>query len=213
MRILAINGSPRKESTTATLLKHAIRGAGSAGAETEMIHLYDLRYSGCVSCFSCKQKRDAGSGKCALQDELSPVLEKIMICDALFLGSPIYFSDVTGMTRSFLERLLFMNLTYDDPTRTAPGKKIASAFFFTMNLPKEAEHYGIPLFEQNSKILGLLGGSTEYMASFDTYQFDDYSKYAAGVFDVEHKKQVKAEQWPKDCQQAFEICARLASAK
>jgi multimeric flavodoxin WrbA len=213
MKVIAINGSPRKNFNTATLLEHAIRGSVSAGASTEAFHLYDMRYSGCVSCFSCKQKQGAGLGKCAFQDELSPVLEKIMACDALLLGSPIYFSDVTGKMRSFMERLLFMNLTYDDPLRPAPGKKISSAFIFTMNLPKEGEHYGIPLFEQNSKAFGLLGGSTEYLASFDTYQFDDYSKYAAGVFDAEKKKQVRAEQWPIDCQKAFEIGVRLGSSK
>jgi multimeric flavodoxin WrbA len=211
MHVIAINGSPRKSFNTAALLENAVCGAVSAGATAETIHLYDLQYSGCVSCFSCKRKQDAGLGKCAFQDGLSPVLEKIMTSDVLLLGSPIYFSGVTGMMRSFMERLLFMNMTYDNPLRPAPGKHISSAFIFTMNLPKEGEHYGTPLFEQNSKIFGLLGGSTEYFASFDTYQFDDYARYAAGIFDVEKKKQVRAEQWPLDCQKAYEIGARLAA--
>ena len=210
MYVIAINGSPRKDFNTAILLGHALRGAKSVGAITEMIHLYDFLYSGCMSCFACKHKQNAGSGHCAVQDELSPVLEKIMACDVLLLGSPIYFSDVTGMMRAFMERLLFMNLTYNDPYRSAPGKHISSAFFFTMNLPKEGEQYYTPLFEQNSKCFNLLGGSTEYLASFDTYQFDDYTKYAAGIFSVENKKQVREKQWPLDCQKAFEIGARLA---
>jgi len=213
MHVIAINGSPRKNFNTATLLGHAVKGALSVGATTETVHLYDLRYSGCISCFACKRKLDAGSGHCALKDELYPVLEKVMACDVLLLGSPIYYSDITGMMRSFVERLLFMNLTYDDPLRPSPGKHISSAFFYTMNVPKEGEHYGTPLFEQNSKSLSVLGGSTEYLASFDTYQFDDYAKYAAGVFNVEHKKQVRAEQWPLDCQKAYEIGARLAIGK
>jgi multimeric flavodoxin WrbA len=129
MHVIAINGSPRKNKNTAELLEHALCGAKETGASTEIIHLYDYRYSGCVSCFSCKRKEDAGSGKCAVQDELSPLLEKIMLCDAIVLGSPIYFNDVTGMMRSFMERLAFMNLTYDDPFRPAPGKwkRLASA--------------------------------------------------------------------------------------
>ena len=213
MRVTAINGSPRKDFSTAELLEQAIQGAASTGATTETIHLYDLRYSGCISCFACKQKQDAGTGKCGYQDGLSPVLEKVMSSDVLLLGSPIYFSDVTGMMRSFMERLFFMNLTYDDPYRPAIGKKISSAFFFTMNLPKEGEQYYTPLFEQNSKTFGTLGGSTEYLASFDTYQFDNYSKYAAGVFDVAKKNQIRAEQWPLDCKKAYEIGERLASNK
>ena len=213
MNIIAINGSPRKNFNTATLLEHAVKGAASTGATTETVHLYDLNFKGCTSCFACKGKTDAGSGHCAMRDELSPVLERIMACDALVLGSPIYYSDVTGMMRMFMERLLFMNLTYDNPLRPAPGKRISSAFIFTMNLPKEAEQYGIPLFEQTSKVFALLGGATEYLASYDTFQFDDYSKYAAGVFDPEQKKRIRAEQWPLDCKKAYDIGVRLASIK
>jgi multimeric flavodoxin WrbA len=209
MQVIAINGSPRKNGNTVTLLEQAIKGAEDNKATTEIIHLYDLQYKGCISCFACKQKSNAGQGCCALQDELSPVLEKVMSCDVLLLGAPIYVSDVTGMMRSFIERLVFMNLTYDDPYRTAPGKFISSAFFFTMNLPKEGEIYYTPLFEANSKAFGCLGGSTEYLSSFDTYQFDDYAKYAAGVFDIAHKEQVRTEQFPLDCEKAYEIGARL----
>ncbi len=211
MKVIAINGSPRKGWNAATLLENALSGAASAGAETEMIHLYDYQYMGCSSCFACKRKEDAGSGHCAMRDGLSPVLERVMACDVLLLGSPIYYSDVTGMMRSFMERLLFMNMTYDNPMRPAPGKSISSAFFFTMNMPEEHERYGTPLFEQNSGSLALLGGTTEYLASFDTYQFDDYSKYAAGVFDVAQKEKVRKEQWPLDCRKAYEIGARLAN--
>lgn len=211
MNIIAVNGSPRINHNTATLLKHAIKGAVSCGASAEIINLYDLSYKGCTSCFNCKLKQNAGMGHCAMQDDLSPILQKIMACDALLLGSPIYYSNVTGMMRMFMERLLFMNLTYDDPLRPAPGKHISSAFFFTMNMPKEAEQYGIPLFEQTSKSFAALGGTTEYLASFDTLQFDDYDKYASGAFNAQHKKKIHEEQWPLDCKKAYEIGVKLAS--
>jgi Multimeric flavodoxin WrbA len=54
MKIIAFNGSPRKKWNTATLLQKALDGAASKGAETELIHLYDLNYKGCISCFACK---------------------------------------------------------------------------------------------------------------------------------------------------------------
>ena len=54
MKIMAVNGSPRKTWNTATLLKRALKGAASQGADTELIHLYDLRFTGCTSCFACK---------------------------------------------------------------------------------------------------------------------------------------------------------------
>ena len=210
MNVIAINGSPRKTGNTATLLEYAVKGAGSQNATAETLHFYELQYKGCISCFGCKHKDNAGTGFCAANDGLSPVLERVMNCDVLLLGSPIYYSDVTGMMRSFMERLLFMNLTYDDPYRKASGKSISSAFIFTMNLPKEGESYYTPVFEANSKLFECLGGTSEYLACFDTYQFDDYSKYAAGIFDVSHKEKVRKEQFPLDCERAFEIGARLA---
>lgn len=126
---IAINGSPRKKGNTATLLEHTLAGAASRGAETELIHLYDLDYKGCTSCFACKLKGGKSYGKCAMLDGLTPVLEKIARADALFLGSPIYLGMVTGEMRSFMERLLFLNLTYTRrPPQSLAHRKIRTAF-------------------------------------------------------------------------------------
>ena len=107
MYIIAINGSPRKNGNTAALLNKALEGASSQGATTEMINLYDLNFKGCMSCFACKLKDGKSYGKCAYKDELTPVLNKIENADAVIIGSPIYFSDVTGEVRSFIERLFW----------------------------------------------------------------------------------------------------------
>lgn len=56
MKAIAINGSPRKGWNTEKLLKEALRGAESVGAETELVQLYDLNYTGCKSCFACKRQ-------------------------------------------------------------------------------------------------------------------------------------------------------------
>ena len=56
MKAIAINGSPRRNWNTDTLLKKALKGADSVGAETELIHLYNLNFKGCNSCFFCKIK-------------------------------------------------------------------------------------------------------------------------------------------------------------
>ena len=55
MRAIAVNGSPRKNWNTASLLEHALSGATKDGAETELVHLYDLDFKGCISCFACKK--------------------------------------------------------------------------------------------------------------------------------------------------------------
>ena len=69
MNVMAFNGSPRKKNwNTVTLLNNALEGAASAGADTELIHLYDLNFSGCISCFSCKKISRKKDGVCAVQD-------------------------------------------------------------------------------------------------------------------------------------------------
>ena len=106
MKIIAINGSPRKGWNTDILLQKALAGAKSVGASTEIIHLYDLDFKGCRSCMACNLKDGKSLGHCAIADGLKPVLEKIDQCDGLILGSPIYFGDVTAEMRALLERLL-----------------------------------------------------------------------------------------------------------
>jgi len=59
------------------LLEKALKGAASQGAETELIQLYDLNFKGCMSCFACKTKGGKSYGKCAIKDDLAPILKKV----------------------------------------------------------------------------------------------------------------------------------------
>ena len=136
MYIIAINGSPRKNGNTAALLNKALEGASSQGATTEMINLYDLNFKGCVSCFACKLKDGKSYGKCAYKDELTPVLNKIENADAVIIGSPIYFSEVTGEVRSFIERLIFQYLVYDENYSSLNDKRKPIGLIYTMNAPE-----------------------------------------------------------------------------
>lgn len=207
MKAIAINGSPRKDKNTARLLKEALRGAQSAGASAEIIHLYDLNYRGCISCFGCKTK-GADLCRCYMRDELTPILEKVLDSDVLLLGSPIYFGEVTGQMRSFLERLAFITLSYDDIGKTIFKGHINSAFFYTMNVP-DADGYK-SMMENNMTALQRLGGTTEYYSCTDTLQFDDYLKYCAAAFDEQKKREHQEVQFPKDLETAFRIGNRLS---
>lgn len=147
MKIYAINGGPRKKFNTVKLLQAALDGAAAApcseAVETEMIHLYDLNYKGCVSCFSCKRLGGKSYGHCAVKDDLAPVLEKLSQADGLIFGSPIYFGNVTGMMRSFLERLLFPFFVYDKEYSSLAPKRMPTAFIYPMNVSsEEMEQYG-----------------------------------------------------------------------
>ncbi|MDF2636268.1 MAG: NADPH-dependent reductase [Pelosinus sp.] len=212
MKVLALNGSPRKEWNTAILLKHALEGAASQGAETELIHLYDLNYKGCISCFACKLKDGKSYGKCAYQDELTPVLQKVEEADAIILGSPVYLGAATGEMRSFLERLVFQYLVYDQNYSSLFPKKIPTGFIYTMNVDDNRlqemgyEHH----FGNTEMALARTFGSSESLYVTDTYQFNDYSKYVVTAFDPIKKAKRKEEVFPIDCKKAFDMGARFA---
>lgn len=116
MKVIAINGSPRKIGSTATLLQNALDGATSQSTKTELVHLYDLDFKGCTSCFACKQIGGKSEGRCVMREDISPLLERIEAeAEVVILGSPIYFGAVSGEMRSFMERLLFAPFVYSNP--------------------------------------------------------------------------------------------------
>ncbi len=213
MKVIAINGGPRKKWNTATLLEKALEGAASQGAETELIHLYDLDYKGCTSCFCCKLKGGASYGTCAMKDGLTPILEKIARADALILGSPIYFGTVTGEMRSCMERLLFQYLAYTRPPSSVFDRKISTAFIYTMNVSEEImNEYHYPVhFGMNENYLTRIFGKSETLCSFETLQFEDYDKVVFNYFDPEERKERHRTVFPVDCEKAFKLGVRLAS--
>jgi len=212
MRVMAFNGSPRKEWNTATLLKKALEGASSQGAETDLIHLYDLNYKGCISCFACKTKGNESYGRCAVKDDLTPVFKKVVEADAIILGSPVYFGTVSGEMRSFMERLLFPYLIYTDPPKSLFPKKINAGLIYTMNVTEEQmKEFGFAQhLDLNEIVLRMIFGNSDALYCFDTYQFKDYSKVVANRFDPEKKSKRRQEVFPKDCEKAFEMGIRFA---
>jgi multimeric flavodoxin WrbA len=212
MKVIAFNGSPRKNWNTATLLEKALEGASSEGAETDLIHLYDINFKGCTSCFACKVRGGKSYGYCAAKDELTPILKRIEEeADAIILGSPIYFGTITGEMKSFMERLMFPYLTYTNPPGSLFPRKIPTGFIYTMNITEQqmkAFGYGLHT-GNNERVLSMLFGHAESLFSCDTYQFDDYSKVVADRFDPEQKARRRKEVFPRDCENAFEMGARL----
>ena len=215
MKIMAFNGSPRKKNNTATLLEYALKGAASRGATTELIHLYDLNYKGCISCFACKTIGGKSYGRCAVQDDLTDVFSRVEQADAIILGSPIYWGNVSGEMKSFMDRLLFQYLLYTEPPASLFPNKIRTGYIYNMNVTEEImKEWGYAVnFNRYETALRRIFGESEYMCSFDTYQFDDYSKVLATRFDPVKKKQRHEEVFPLDCQRAFDMGVRLVGGK
>ena len=219
-KVVILNASPRKNGNTAKMLKEAARGAEETGAEVEYVDLISLNYKGCMSCFACKLIGNKTNGLCAFRDDLRPVLDKILSADALIIGTPIYYSYPTGMFRNLVERLFFPIMTYskgDNPNmpRLVLDKKMPTALIYTMNCtPKRAEQFNYPaILAPDRNYMEMFFGHCEVLNAFNTYQFNDYSRYMADIVDVEEKEHQKENQFPKDLQAAYEIGKRLATMK
>ena len=220
MKALFVNGSPRKNWNTHKMLEHAMKGASDAGAECEMIHLYDHSFKGCVSCFACKVKNNKTNGLCAYRDDLRPILEKALSSDVIVAGSPIYFSHPTGMFYSFLERLMFPVLSYngkyDEETHTMEARimtrDIYTAMIYTMGYPDEEgiKDFGyLKVFDETRRFLEQLFGYSETLYAYNTYQFSDYSRYDVAEVIEPMKAKWRDEHFPEDLRKAYELGKRL----
>lgn len=211
MKVLAFNGSPRKDWNTVILLNKALEGAESQGADTELIHLYDLNYKGCISCFACKRKGGKSYGKCAVNDELTPILKKVEEADAVILGSPVYFGTATAEMRAFMERLLYPYIAYEADSTALFNKKIITGLIYTMGATEsQMKELGYEQhFMFSEMFMKHIFGSSETLYVNDTYQFEDYSKYVSTLYNADDKAKRREEEFPIDCQKAFDMGVRF----
>ncbi|MDR0816775.1 MAG: flavodoxin family protein [Desulfovibrio sp.] len=211
VKLLAVNGSPRKTMNTGLLLEKIVDGAASKGATAECVHLRDLTFKGCMSCFHCKDSKGKHYGKCAVQDGLTPVLQKAHEADVLVLGSPFYFSMETALMRACMERLWFQYYLYTTKKPPMSPRKKATALVYTMNV-READMvaYGKDVIVARSKgLMERFFAPCEVFLCCDTKQVKDYSKYEFDVFDVPSKLKRHDEIFPKELERAFDFGVNL----
>jgi len=215
MKVMAFNGSPRKKKgNTVTLLNNALEGAKSVGAEIELVHLYDLNFSGCVSCFSCKKLSRKEDGVCAINDDLTYVLDQVKDADALIVGTPVYWHAESSATRAFIERLCFPYFKYSKDMLSLFPRHIKTALIYTMNISEVLiEGMGYDRhFALTKSSMEMTFGECELLLSTDTLMYSDYDKYESEVFDKEEKLKRHREVFPEDCKSAFELGTRMAVA-
>lgn len=216
MKIVIINGSPRKNGNTAALCKSFSEGVSSVkeDIDIEYINLYTLQYSGCRSCFGCKRIKGDTYGKCIVKDDLHDLLPRIQQADGIALGSPIYFGDMTGQMRCFLERLLFPLSTYEEGYRSIAPKRMPIVMLYTMNV-KEQDfinmHYDEHLAYTENFISHVFTKPSRLYA-FNTYQFKNYNDYKVEAFSEPEKAEHRKKQFPIDLKNTFEQGKRMAEA-
>ena len=106
-KVVAIIGTYRKGRVIDTAVSEILKGAEAHSAETVKIYLIDKHIEYCKNCRSCTQEKDVGiRGKCVHDDDMDAILQEVDSADGLVLASPINFSNVTAITKCFIERLL-----------------------------------------------------------------------------------------------------------
>lgn len=102
MKVIALNGSPRKNGNTYLSLKAACDVLNAEGIETEILDIGSLPLTGCRGCNGC-----AKLGKCVIDDGLNELAEKAAAADGLIVGSPVYYADINGTLKCFLDRFFY----------------------------------------------------------------------------------------------------------
>lgn len=125
MKVLAINGSARKEGNTTALIKHVFAELEKEGIQTELIELAGKKVRGCVACFKCMKNKDK---KCAVStDYVNDVIEKMIEADGIILGSPTYFTDVTAEMKALIDRSGMVARSNDNMLRLKVGAAVVVA--------------------------------------------------------------------------------------
>jgi len=99
MDVLVFLGSPRKKGNSELLTAALLEGVRQAGGSPEIIRLCDLKISPCISCGGCDK-----TGRCVVEDDMTPLYEKIISTDKIIVASPIFFYGVTAQTKAFIDR-------------------------------------------------------------------------------------------------------------
>ncbi|WMW21182.1 flavodoxin family protein [Methanolobus mangrovi] len=108
MKVIAINGSPRKEGNTASLLKELTSKLEAEGIETETIHIGGKKVHGCTACMTCFEKKN---GLCVFDDDgINECITKMKDADGIVIGSPTYFADVNTETKALIDRAGFVSI-------------------------------------------------------------------------------------------------------
>jgi multimeric flavodoxin WrbA len=106
MKVVAFNGSPRKDGNTFSLIQHVFKALQAEGIETELVQLGGNLIHGCTACYACFQNKAA---RCVQDDDMvNGCIEKMCQADGVILASPTYFADITPELKALIDRAGFV---------------------------------------------------------------------------------------------------------
>lgn len=102
MKVVAFNGSPRKDGNSVRLINHVFQVLQAEGIETELVQVGGNLIHGCTACYQCMEKQN---GRCVIEgDIVNTCIEKMRQADGIILATPTYFADVTAELKALIDR-------------------------------------------------------------------------------------------------------------
>jgi multimeric flavodoxin WrbA len=124
MKVVAFNGSARKDGNTAILIRRVLAALEAEGIETELVQLAGKAIRGCTACMKCVEKLD---GRCVIEkDVVNECIAKMVAADGIILGSPTYFADVTAEMKALIDRAGFVTRANGDLLRRKVGAAVVA---------------------------------------------------------------------------------------
>ena len=124
MKVVAFNGSARRDGNTAILIKRVFSALEAEGIETELVQLAGKTVKGCVACGRCFKNQDK---RCAVTDDFADeCIEKMLEADGIILGSPTYFADVTSEMKALIDRAGYVARANSDMLRRKVGAAVVA---------------------------------------------------------------------------------------
>ena len=123
MKVVAINGSARKDGNTAILIGKVFEELEAEGIQTELVQLSGKKIRGCAACYKCFENKDR---RCSVKDDLNEIIAKMDEADGIILGSPTYFADVSAEMKALIDRAGFVSIANDRMLRRKVGAAIVA---------------------------------------------------------------------------------------
>jgi len=124
MKVVALNGSARKDGNTAILIRYALKELEREGISTELVQLAGKRIRGCTACMKCFETKDK---RCIIKNDIvNRVIRTMMAADGVILGSPVYFMDVTPEMKALIDRCGFVSMANGGLFRHKVGSVIVA---------------------------------------------------------------------------------------
>ena len=125
MKVIAFNGSARKDSNTAIMLNVVLEELNKQGIDTELYQLAGKQIHGCIACYKCMENKDR---RCAVKkDVANECIEKMLAADGIILGSPTYFADVTTEMKALIDRAGLVSRANGDMLKRKVGASVVVA--------------------------------------------------------------------------------------